>query len=312
MTITGCSFSANQAIGGDGGLDGVGSGGAINQESPLTTGNQSTLTIANSAFTDNKAIGGGVGGSANAGAIINQDLNVDDGSGATLVISNCTFVRNEALTTPGGDGVYTASIAESGAVDTSGNTTIRNSIFMNNRAVGTAASADASPGFFTTSIGGGLSSWGGTLDIRDSYLVGNQVVGGDSSLGGPASMAMGGAITIFSGLPATIINCLLLNNIAVGGAGGNGSPGGAGVGGGLNVGVFPGYLANTGPSSAVTLTGTIISRNQAIGGAGGGQGMGGGYAVGTGVLFGTPDTSSVTLNGGSVVNHNKPDDAFQF
>jgi hypothetical protein len=40
--------------------------------------------------------------------------------------------------------------------------------------------------------------------------------------------------------------------------------------------------------------------------------MGGGYAVGTGVLFGTPDTSSVTLSGGSVVNHNKPDDAFQF
>jgi hypothetical protein len=65
------------------------------------------------------------------------------------------------------------------------------------------------------------------------------------------------------------------------------------------------------------VTGTIISQNQAIGGVGG-TGVGGGYAVGTGVLFGIPgiwdisDTSSVTLNGGSVVNHNQPDNAFQF
>jgi hypothetical protein len=41
-------------------------------------------------------------------------------------------------------------------------------------------------------------------------------------------------------------------------------------------------------------------------------GMGGGYAVSWGILFGFPDTSSVTLNGGSVVSHNVPDDAFQF
>jgi hypothetical protein len=40
--------------------------------------------------------------------------------------------------------------------------------------------------------------------------------------------------------------------------------------------------------------------------------MGGGYAVGSGVLFGISDTSTATLNGGSVVNHNQPDDAFHF
>jgi hypothetical protein len=74
-----------------------------------------------------------------------------------------------------------------------------------------------------------------------------------------------------------------------------------------------GYLPDTGPSTTVTLSGTTISHNQAIGGAGGGTGMGGGYVVGTGILFDTiPDTSSVTLNGGNVVKGNKPDDAFQF
>jgi hypothetical protein len=190
--------------------------------------------------------------------------------------------------------------------------TILNSTFMNNRAVGAALSPGATAGFYSASLGGGLSSWGGALYVRDSSFVGNQAIGGDSSLGGPASMAMGGGITVFNGLPATIINCSLLHNTVMGGAGGNGAPGAAGVGGGLNAGIFPEYGSASGPSSAVTLTGTTISHNQAVGGAGGGQGLGGGYAVGTGVLFGIPDTSSVTLNGGSVVNHNQPDDAFHF
>ena len=67
-----------------------------------------------------------------------------------------------------------------------------------------------------------------------------------------------------------------------------------------------------GQSTAVTVTGTMISRNEAIGSAGGGQGLGGGYAVGIGTLFGLPDTSTVTLNGGSVVKGNQPDNAFHF
>ena len=46
--------------------------------------------------------------------------------------------------------------------------------------------------------------------------------------------------------------------------------------------------------------------------SGSGQGLDGGYAVGFGVLSGLPDTSTVTLNGGSVINHNDPDDVFQF
>jgi len=62
----------------------------------------------------------------------------------------------------------------------------------------------------------------------------------------------------------------------------------------------------------VTITGTTISHNQAIGGAGGGEGMGGGYAVGTGILFGVADPSSVTLDGESRVDHNEPDDVFEF
>ena len=102
-------------------------------------------------------------------------------------------------------------------------------------------------------------------------------------------------------MTANIVNSSLCNNTAVGGAGSANAPGADGIGGGLSL-----------AFSAVTLTDTIVSHNQAIGGAGGGQGMGGGYAIGFGVLFGYEDTSSVTLNGGSVVSHNQPDNAFQF
>jgi hypothetical protein len=308
ITVTGCSFTANQAIGGHGGFGGWGVCGAFNLESP------STASIAHCTFANNRAVGREAGGMGFGGAIGNTDYDFDDGSGASLMISDCTFTGNEALAAPGGNGDYWTApgLAFSGAVDTSGSTTILNSTFMNNRAVAGALSPGAAPGFYTASSGGGLSSWGGALYIRDSSFVGNQVIGGDGSLGGPASIAMGGGITVFNGLPATIINCSLFHNSAVGGAGGAGAPGGAGVGGGLNVGIFPEYGSASGPSSTVTVTGTTISYNQAIGGAGGGEGKGGGYAVGTGVLFGIQDTSSVTLNGGSRIEQNKPDDAFHF
>ena len=70
--------------------------------------------------------------------------------------------------------------------------------------------------------------------------------------------------------------------------GGGGIADGDGVGGGLSVGF----------DTPATLTGTVVSRNQGIGGAGGRQGKGGGYAVGWGVLFGYPDDSTITLDGG--------------
>ncbi len=124
---------------------------------------------------------------------------------------------------------------------------------------------------------------------------------------------MGGGTTILSGLAATIADCWFSDNAVTTDAGGGDAPGGAGVGGSLSLGFYPypGFY-DIGSSAAVTVTGTTISNNQGIGGAGGGRGLGGGYAVGIGVLLGVPDTSTVTLNGGSVVKDNQPDDAFQF
>ena len=318
MTITDCSFTDNQALGGKGGWGGSGLSGVLNVESSPFSATVTLTTIANSTFTDNKAIGRGTGGQGIGGAIGTLDYSANGGAGAPLLISSCTFTGNEALGAPGGDGTHSSwSAGKSGALDLAGNTIILSSVFKANRAIGSALQpgAKTTPLWHllgATSSGGALNSWGGALDIRDTSFLENQVIGGDGSLGGPPCIGMGGGINVFSGMPANIVNCLLLNNTVAGGAGGSGTPGAPGVGGGLNVGVFPGYTQVTGPSSAVTLTGTTISYNQAIGGAGGGQGLGGGYAVGTGVLFHPGDTSSVTLNGGSVVSQNQPDDAFQF
>ena len=315
LTIAHCAFTDNQAIGGSGGIGGWGQGGAVGSESP------STVTIANCTFADNKALGSGAGGAGLGGAVWNADWNADDGSGATLNISDCTFTGNEALGAAGGDGgaLTAPAFGQSGAVDTSGNTTILRCTFRDNRAIGGTLLPGVTPSFNTVSASGGLSSWAGALEVRDSSFVGNQVIGTAGSTGSAkipssgGSVAMGGGITIDSGLTATIVNCWFSDNAVTGGAGGSGAPGGAGVGGGLSVGFYPypGFY-DIGPSSTVTISGTTISRNQAIGGANGGEAKGGGYAVDTGVLFGLPDTSTVTLNGGSVVRHNQPDNAFHF
>ncbi|MBP7934263.1 MAG: hypothetical protein KA354_06400 [Phycisphaerae bacterium] len=314
MTVTDCSFTSNQALGGNGGFGGYGTGGVLNVESALSLASTLT-TVANCTFTDNQAVGGGIGGVGVGGAIRNADWNIDDGSGATLIISNSTFEDNEATGTPGGDAadpLWSYGYGQSGAIDTSGNTTILNSAFRGNRAVGAALRPDAAPNDFNTAcVGGALATWGGTLDIRESSFVGNQVIGSAGSDGGEGSAALGGAIEVHSGLPATIVKCLLFDNEVVGGAGGSGAPGGPGVGGGLDVEFVP-WATAIGTSTTLTITDSTIRHNRAMGGAGGGAAMGGGYAVGTGVLFGAPDTSSVTLTGGSRVDQNEPDDAFQF
>jgi hypothetical protein len=309
MAVTDCEFTGNQAIGGNGGGRGHGGGGALNIETSPFSKTVSSTTLSNCTFTANRAVGRGVGlpslylgaGYGAGGAIATIEWQQDDGHLGPLLIADCAFTDNEALGAPGGT-YY--GYGASGAVDANGNTTILRSVFKGNRAIGGPLAAGAVASNRTLSSGGALTSWNGTLDLRDSSFVGNQVIGGDRSLGGPPSAGMGGGIAVFYGydsLRRTIINCSLCDNAAVGGAGGGATPGAAGLGGGLGV-----------LWGAVAVTDTTLSYNQAIGGAPGGQAVGGGYASGVEAFFGFENMSSVTLNGGSVVTNNVPDDAFQF
>ena len=332
LTIAHSIFTDNQAIGGIGGIGGQAQGGAVGSESPVNSGFSSTAAIANCLFANNKALGSGPGGAGLDGAVWNSDWLADDGSGASMAISDCAFIGNEARGSSAGGAAPTPELLEravaygagcwsygqSGAVDTLGNMTILRCTFRDNRAVGGILVPGITPGFDTISQGGGLSSWGGSLEVRDSSFMGNQVIGVAGSTGTPefpssgGSLALGGGMLIDNGLAATIVNCRFSDNVATGGASGGSALGGAGVGGGLSVGFYPYPVSCIGSNTAVTIRGSTVSRNQAIGGAGGGAGMGGGYAVGTAVLFGIPDASSVTLNGGSAVRDNKPDEILHF
>jgi hypothetical protein len=383
ITITDSVFTANQANGGKGGFDGVGTGGALNLESPCTTtidnctfdGNQASrggpsegaafggaidqrnygigpggasgasLTISNTTFVANQAnargpdglsFGGAIrsenddwagasaaplsvsncrfvanqvtdmgGYYAIGGAISNADYD-PDGSRAPLTISNSVFLGNQALGAAG-YGASTPTAAQSGAVDTSGATTILGSTFLGNLVQGGPIPAGAPDGSaLTVSEGGALTGYLAPLDVRDSSFVGNQVIGSAGGPGVAGGIASGGAIEVFGDVTgyfpptiATFSNCVLSGNGALGGAGGDGAPGGAAVGGALDV----------NSDATVTLTDTAATENWAIGGAGGagtagGAGMGGGCSVGTAVLFGTTDASSLTISG-SWLDHNQ-------
>ena len=161
-------------------------------------------------------------------------------------------------------------------------------------------------GSYTSSGGGALTSYVSTLDVRDSSLLGNQVIGSAGGPGWRVGKPPAAAIEIFGDVSgylaptiATFTNCVLSGNTVVGGAGGHGAPGGTAVGGALDV----------NSDATVTLTGAAVTQNQVIGGAGGagaagGEGMGGACSVGTAVLFGSPDASSLTING-SGLDHNQ-------
>jgi hypothetical protein len=263
VTITSSTFENNAALGANA------EGGAIE------TGDNSTLTISGSTFTDNTAIGNING----AGGAIYADP-------AQVTIDSSQFHNNEAeASSPLGQASGGAMVTN--AVDLSdpnamGTTTITNSLFTDNSAVG-------APGSGAVAAGGAIANDQDTLDVLGSTFLGNDAKAGSSasSMGGSAS---GGAIwAAFS--TVTIQGGLISGNSAVGGRGGSakGEPGG---GGGNGTG---GGIANMFASS-LTITGATILGNTAEGGAGGkGSTRGtGGDGSGGGIENDGPATLSVT------------------
>jgi hypothetical protein len=121
--VTGCTFSANTAIGrggehnGDSGFEGR--GGAIL--------NGGTADISNSTFAGNSATGGngfnGAGATGRGGAVFH--------GGASLSFANCTVFGNSAS---GGTGTTTGSGVGGGVETVSGNATIKSSLIALNSA----------------------------------------------------------------------------------------------------------------------------------------------------------------------------------
>src|SRR5262245_41468337 len=94
LTVTHSVLSNNQAVGGDGGPGGTGGEGAGGGIYNL----DATLTVSNSTFTGNRAVGGNGGGIANGGALASEGI----AGPAFLSVSHCTLSANQATGGTGG------------------------------------------------------------------------------------------------------------------------------------------------------------------------------------------------------------------
>jgi hypothetical protein len=264
MSITGSTFTGNQAVGTPG-ADGdsresIAWGGAIwnGGEDPDVF---ATLTVSSSTFTGNQALGGGghidgtssfaiASGEAGGGAI-------EDNQGGKLFISNSTLTGNQAIGGSGGHAVN-GGVGQGGGID-----------------IALQASAT----------------------VRRCTLSDNLALGGAGVRGGHGGNGLGGAIAVgalpdaFSDLSTstlTLSGSTLTDNLAEGGtgaaspAGAPGGNGGSGLGGGLFIGLLGARSA-----SSMTVSQTLFAGNQAVGGPGGlgtngGDGDGGGIYAASG------------------------------
>jgi hypothetical protein len=159
LSVGGCTFTDNRAVGGTGNTGGQftsqGGGGAIDNE------RGGTATVTGSAFTGNQAVGGA--GAANAASADGLGGGLVNLFGATLTVSGCTLSGNQAIGGAGasganggngfGGGIYNdgLSVAPQNA-GTPATLTVTGSTLSSNQATGGAAGAGGSAG---QGIGGG-------------------------------------------------------------------------------------------------------------------------------------------------------------
>jgi hypothetical protein len=281
MEIVGCTITNNQAVGGNNATitaDNPHAGGSFG--GGIDNNFLGVLHISNSILAGNLSQGGstsvGPGSNGVGGAISNSPL-------ATLTVTDSTITGNQAIAGQGGPGVndVPAGIGSGGGIDTSivSTATVTDCVISGNRAVG-GAGGDGNPG--GDGLGGGLS-------------VGLNALVGSLNPGFP------------EGSHLTVVNTLLINNQAIGGAGGRGARGGDGLGGGIFLFSRPISVVTPMPEAAVDLTGSLITGNSATGGskghAGGtaGHGIGGGVYNERGML--TDDPSTIISGNNASTDH---------
>jgi hypothetical protein len=282
LAVLNCSFTGNQANSG-GGSTAV--GGAI------VDWLGDSVTISDSHFINNSAIGSSNGAQAEGGAV---------GNIQTMTISNSLFAGNSASGGAMADGTNTSGQALGGAIVTGFGAvnnvtvilTISDCIVANNEAIGgSGGSTLANPRADGAAGGGILNVRGGTLNVAACTITGNQAIGGASAQGsgGPA---LGGGIDNNNQGTLNLTNSTVSVNLCQGGQGAGDSAGGVAAGGGIG---------NDRASSAA-ITNCTISLNETLGGVGG-AGANGGPAVGAGIengvfafAWGVADASSLSVS----------------
>jgi hypothetical protein len=208
LLVSGCSFIANQAVGGPAG--GFGIGGAILEQAGTT------LTLSNSSLVNNQAIGGpgGDGGSGGVGGGLAVNFGV-------VTVDNTGFFGNQAIGGAASGAGNAAGLGLGGGILNFGTLDLSDSVLGGNEAKGGAGSDGATGG---NGNGGGIENEG-TLTVSNSTLVGNEAKGG---AGGGNGEGGGISAGIFVAATTTLTDTLVTLNQADGGSGG-----GQGLGGGL-------------------------------------------------------------------------------
>ena len=335
LTVTGCTFIGNEAIGGSAdGRAGFGQGGGID----ATDG----LTVMGSAFYGNEAAGGGGGTNSGVGRAFFSGYSEGGGIAAlngVATISGSILIANRAVGgfSLSGRGGY----AVGGGIEAYGTIlSVANVTLASNTALGGQGGPGGQGGF---GAGGGVDvEVYSSVDMTGMTLTSNSAVGGAAGSGGAGGVGLGGGVSVgFGGYVTTLLGpdastlsltgSTLWGNRAVGGAGGPSGFGGDALGAGIAVvgetaasvdgcklslgaaaggsgvsggnGFGGGFYVDTGSSADVT--GSMVTGNQANGGAetGGsvGQGIGGGvYYLGT---FTFDGTTIIRMNRASTSNN---------
>jgi hypothetical protein len=298
LTVSDSVFTHNEAVGPSTGT-GEGNGGAINSSS--------AATFTNSTFNGNEALGR----TTNGGALSTGEN--ETFAAPSLTISNTAFTDNEAVGANGANNSAALFGGEAlgGAVANAGPLTITNSTFTGNAARGgdhgdNVGGLDPNP-VLGEAWGGGLVNFASVLTITNTVFTGNEAVGGNSATG-PGAPAAGGGLAAEIFADTTLTDVSFLGNQAIGGSGGGSSPGYPGTGGSGFGGGFYNGVDSTATVSDALFTGNLAQGGSGGLGAAGGVGAGGAIANGGGngafeVAFlglGT-DTSSVSLNSSTLI-----------
>lgn len=270
VTLVGCTLTNNAAQSAI--VGGLGRGGAI-------FNNSGTLSLYQSVFSGNSAVGGGNGGSSGEGGS-DEGLGgaIYNGNG-TVLIAECSVIQN--LCESVSELFSTVSSMGGGLFQSSGTVTITNSRFILNQAQGGIGNESA-PYFYGPAYGGAVAISGGTLTIAHSQFTNNQATGGAGAYGGGVycaarcaasdsvffgNQALGGGEGSF-GFPGCgggvyndgtlVLNrCSFFANLAEGGEDFASSPGDVG-GDGLGAGIFN--------AAQLAATNCTIALNSAVGG----------------------------------------------
>jgi len=268
LSISGTTFSSNEALsglggaGGEGGAAQGGDGGAYAKSGAGKGGDG----------TGGSGGGGGTGGVGSGGGLRNTDHGVVIFSGAAS-----TFFANTAIGSSGGAG-------GAGGTGTGGNGGAGGSAGENGGAAGTGDGGNAGPGANSgNSFGGGITNDGSlvsTVALTFNSNLAQSHAGGNGGAGGSASGGAGG-----QGGPDTG-SLVAVGGLAEGGNGGAGGAGGSAQGAGLD---NSGSFTIQPPSHSKAALTSSFTHNEAVGGPGGVGGDGGNATGGSGGSGAGPD-----------------------